>query len=327
MNDQELLNLKGYYINFPKLAQKLKEIAVEQKMTQSELAAGITPREHLNKILNGHRNPSLIVLYQMCDKLHVDINLLIEQCYYIDYEQTTHYIHEMKKCVTIGDYDQLEQLVEECTQFEDFHHGIAKQFSTYQKGIIQLKKYNHPVIALNYFEEALNASAILLEGQETLAHSLVTEEVSIQIDKAICLFQLSQEKEAIQLLSSLINHKVANDYRSIETYHILRAYFYLSKFYLLTKDYEMALVAATEGINLAHCKFIYIYAGDLHSIKGLALHHLENKRESVSNFNLAFKFYSLFEAQHQKELLNEHLIELGIIKRQEKSKTINKPEK
>lgn len=42
-------------------------------MTQSELAAEITPRDHLNKILNGKRNPSLELLYQLCNKLHVDI--------------------------------------------------------------------------------------------------------------------------------------------------------------------------------------------------------------------------------------------------------------
>ena len=51
MTDHRFPNLNGYYINFQLLTQKLKEIANEKGMTQSELAAGITPRDHLNKIL------------------------------------------------------------------------------------------------------------------------------------------------------------------------------------------------------------------------------------------------------------------------------------
>ena len=130
MEKTEYPNLNGYYINFQLLTQKLKEIAQEKGMTQSELAAGITPRDHLNKILNGKRNPSLELLYQLCNKLRVDIRVLIEQCYYINFEQTSDYMHQMKQCTTMGNYDLLEQLLQKCANLPDFQYGVGKQAYT-----------------------------------------------------------------------------------------------------------------------------------------------------------------------------------------------------
>ena len=155
MEKTEYPNLNGYYINFQLLTQKLKEIAQEKGMTQSELAAGITPRDHLNKILNGKRNPSLELLYQLCNKLRVDIRVLIEQCYYINFEQTSDYMHQMKQCTTMGNYDLLEQLLQKCANLPDFQYGVGKQAYTYQQGVVQLKKYKNAAKALEYFNEAL----------------------------------------------------------------------------------------------------------------------------------------------------------------------------
>lgn len=311
MVDKEFPNLNGYYINFQRLTQKLKEIASEKGMTQRELAAGITPRDHLNKILNGKRNPSLILLYQLCNKLHVDIKLLIEQCYYLNYEQTTKYIHEMKKCTTAGDYDRLEQLIDECSTLDDFQYGIAKQFHIYQRGIIQLKKYHNPTAALDYIEESLNTFVIPDENGNKLSHIFTTEEIGINIDKAHCLFQLGRKTEAIDLLLSMINNRLAN-YENVETYHILRAHFYLAKFYLENKNYEQCLEITSKGLELSHCKFVYIYAGDLHATKGTALYHLGHENEATYHFKRAYEFYYLLGCSRTIQALDKHLTLLGI---------------
>ncbi len=292
MRDQKFSNLNGHYINFQQLTQKLKEIAHEKGMTQSELAEGITPREHLNKILNGKRNPSLILLYQLCNKLNVDIRLLIEQGYYVNYEQTSNYIHRMKQCITQGNFDRLEELVNFCSTIDDFKNGIAKQFLTYQKGIIQLKKYHNPSQALEYIEESL--STAFQKGYEgsSSSHFLTLEEKNINIDKAICLFQLGDTEQAINILVSIINNRLAI-YENTETYHLLRAHFYLAKFYLETQQINFCLEVAKKGIDLAHCKFVYIYVGDLHALTSLAFHALQNDKEANFHYNKAQDFYRL----------------------------------
>lgn len=280
-------------------------------MTQSELAAGITPRDHLNKILNGKRNPSLILLYQLCNKLHVDIKLLIEQCYYLNYEQTTNYIHEMKKCTTLGNYERLEQLIEECTNLDDFQYGIAKQFHLYQKGIVELKKYHNPTAALDYIEESLNTFLIPDGDGNNSSHIFTIEEIGINIDKASCLFQLGRKNEAIDLLLSMINNQLAN-YENVDTYHILRAHFYLAQFYLQNENYEQCLEISSKGIALAHCKFVYIYAGDLNATKGTALYHLGHENEVAYYFRRAYEFYCLLGCSRITKALDEHLIRIGI---------------
>ncbi len=303
-------NLNGYYINFSLLTQKLKDIATEKGMTQSELASGITPRDHLNKILNGKRNPSLELLYQLCNKLRVDIRILIEQCYYLNYEETSDYIHQMKRCTTRGTYDRLEELIHICSNLPDFQYGMGKQFLTYQRGVLELKKYKKPNTALHFFEEALKTFSLVDEEGNEITRIFTVEEVGIQVDKATCLYKLGHKEEALNLLQITINSRLAN-YENVETYHILRAYFYLAQFYLQDKNYEKSIEIATEGIQLSNCKFVYIYAGDLNATKATALFKLGNEKEAAYHFRRAFEFYTIHGNIRISNLLERHIREIG----------------
>lgn len=299
-------NLNGYYINFSLLTQKLKEIAVEKGMTQSELAAGITPRDHLNKILNGKRNPSLELLYQLCNKLRVDIRLLIEQCYYLNYEETNDYIHQMKQCTTKGTYNRLEELIDICSNLPDFQYGMGKQFLTYQKGVLTLKKSQNPTLALTLFDEALKTFSLVDEEGNEITRIFTIEEVGIQVDKATALYAIGQKEDALSLLKTTINSRLAN-YENIETYHILRAYFYLAKFYLQDKHYEECIKVGTEGISLSNCKFVYIYAGDLNATKATALFRLGREQDAAYHFRRAFEFYNIHGCRRLSKQLEQHL--------------------
>ena len=305
MRNQQFSHLNGHYINFPQLTRKLKEIASEKGITQSELAEGITPREHLNKILNGKRNPSLILLYQLCNKLNIDIRILIEQGYYVNYEQTSNYIHQMKKCVTQGDYNKLEDLINFCSDIDDFKYGIAKKFYIYQKGILQLKKYHNPSAALEYIETALGTSFNAEYDGNSSSHFLTLEEKNIMIDKAICLFHLGEKDKAINLLLSIINNQLVI-YENFETYHLLRAHFYLAKFYLQTKNPNRCIQIANKGIELAHCKFVYIYVGDLHAVISLAFRTLGNERGTIHHYQKAEEFYKLLGCAKSKQPLKNY---------------------
>lgn len=314
MENTKYPNLNGYYINFQLLTQKLKEIAHEKGMTQSELAAGITPRDHLNKILNGKRNPSLELLYQLCNKLRVDIRVLIEQCYYIDFEKASDHMHRMKQCTTTGNYDLLEQLVKECEELPDFQHGIGKQAYTYQRGVLMLKKYRNAAEALKYFNEALHTFSLLDdEGNEQL-HIFTIEEIGINTDKASCLFSLGQRQEAIELLTTSVESRLAS-YENVETLHILRAYFYLAQFHLQEKNYTKCIEIATKGIHLANCKFVYIYAGDLNATKATALHFLGEDEHATFHFRRAYEFYNLLGSSRIADTLDSHLKVIGFDKK------------
>ncbi len=313
MENTEYPNLNGYYINFQLLTQKLKEIAQEKGMTQSELAAGITPRDHLNKILNGKRNPSLELLYQLCNKLRVDIRVLIEQCYYINFEQTSDYMHQMKQCTTMGNYDLLEQLLQKCANLPDFQYGVGKQAYTYQQGVVQLKKYKNAAKALEYFNEALRTFSLMDETGSERLHIFTIEEIGINTDKATCLFTLGQRQEAIELLTTSVESRLAN-YENVETLHILRAYFYLAQFYLQEKNYVKCIEIATKGINLSNCKFVYIYAGDLNATKATALHFLGDEEYATFHFRRAYEFYNLLGSSRISTMLDRHLEIIGFDK-------------
>lgn len=313
MKNTKYPNLNGYYINFQLLTQKLKEITHEKGITQSELAAGITPRDHLNKILNGKRNPSLELLYQLCNKLHVDIRVLIEQCYYVNFEQTNDYIHKMKQCTTSGNYDLLEKIIEECIYLPDFQHGIGEQSLKYQKGVVQFKKYKNFDKALRYFNEAINTFSLLDEEGNEQMHIHTTNEIAVKIDIAACLFSLGKRQEAINRLTVLIESQFAT-YENYETYLILRAYFYLAQFYLREKNYTKCIEVATKGIDLTNCKFVYIYAGDLNATKATALYFLGKKDEATFHFRRAYEFYNLLGSSRITDNLDEHLKKIGFDK-------------
>lgn len=303
-------HLNGYQINFELLTQKLKEIAAEKGMTQAQLAEGITPRDHLNKILNGKRNPSLELLYQLCNKLHVDIKLLIEQCYFKNYEETSVIFHEMKRCVTQGNYDKLEQLLEEYKDYEDFQFGIGKQFYLHQQGTVLQKKYEKYEEALSYHNQAL--ATFTPDGDDTVFKSTrihTIDDLSINTYRAMCLYKLDQKQEAIDLLESIINNRLAV-FENQETRLQLRAHYYLSLFYYECDDFENALEIATKGIHLGRCKFIYIYLGDLNKIKGLSYYRLGDYENAAYHFKRALEFFQLFGADRFVDLLVDELKKL-----------------
>ncbi|MGL4336425.1 MAG: helix-turn-helix domain-containing protein [Turicibacter sp.] len=310
MSNHTVPHLNGFHINFELLTQKLKEIAHEKGMTQAQLAEGITPRDHLNKILNGKRNPSLELLYQLCNKLHVDMKVLIEQCYFKNYEETTEIFHEMKKCVTRGNYDGLEELVNQYADYEDFQFGIGKQFYLHQKGAILLKKYHKYEEALEMLHAALD---IFTPEDATVFKTTkiyTVDDMAINTYIAICLFHLNKRDEAIKLIENSIYNRLSV-YESQETRLQLRAFYYLAYFQFEMGNYEKALEVATEGILRGRCKFIYIYLGDLNVIKGKCYYHLGNNESASYHFKRALEFFQLFGLERFTVILQDYLKEIN----------------
>lgn len=163
----------------------------------------------------------------------------------------------MKQCTTFGNYGRLEGLVNTCATLPDFQYGIGKQAYIYQKGVVILRKDKNSPQALRLFDEALNTFSLRDEdGNETL-RIFTIEEVGINVDKAARLYKMGHKQQALDLLQSNINDRLDN-YENVETYQILRSYFYLAQFYLQDKNYEQSIKVATEGIKLSNYKFVYI---------------------------------------------------------------------
>lgn len=81
---------------------------------------------------------------------------------------------------------------------------------------------------------------------------------------------------------------------------------------LENKRYKECLEITWKGLELSHCKFIYIYAHDLHATKGTALYQLDNENEATYHFRRAYEFYCLLGCPRTTKALDEYLIRLGI---------------
>ncbi len=302
----------GYQINFNLLTQKLKELAIEKRMTQVELAKGITTRDHLNKILNGKRNPSLELLYQLCNRLEVDIKTVLEQCHFVEFDNTQKIMHDMKECLTVFDFDRLEELVQQHADHIDFQFGMGKQYILKAKGVVLMKKYKKYEEALAYLDESLilfsntdndfiHSSNLIYTGQELSAYT----------HKSICLYELGRTEEAIDFLASLLINRIPY-YDTTEIRLVLRAFYYLSSFLYRSDRYDEAILASTHGIKMAKSKFTFIYLGDFNRVIGDSYYKLDKLDLAKDHFKQAANLYNIFELTHFHSLLVEHCNAINI---------------
>ena len=293
-------HLNSYQINFERVSEILKEIATEKHITQAELAAGITTRDHLNKILNGKRHPSLELLYLLCNKLEIDIKILLLKCHFKNYERSDFLMQKMTNALRSFELDTYEQLYQEIESDPDFQYGLGKQFLLKAKGTILLKKYRNYTDALYYLKLSLNQITDTKLNVSTGLNFLYTgQELEAYTFKSECLFKLGQKDEAIQLLTSLLDKRVKN-YDSADSCTILCTFCYLSRYLYSVENYQESIKYALKGIEYAESKYIYMYLGDLYSIAGKSYIKLNDFSLAKTHLQRAYDIYHTFEYLHFK---------------------------
>jgi transcriptional regulator with XRE-family HTH domain len=223
------------------IGSKLKLIRKQKGLTQQQLADGICTQAMISHFEKGESIPSSVVLYELADRLSIDINE-----FFTDLKPSTklldnhNHIHQLiRKLVSQHDYPSVKILVE--AELEKKFNLSSEElvFLYWHKGICEWEISKDALSALTLFEKALK---IPLDSNSTLP-------ISIRNSRAIIHFNQSNYTLALEEYERCLN--LIKEIKDVDTSIVKKVYFGLSRVHLYNGQYELALLYCESAIQLA----------------------------------------------------------------------------
>ncbi|GAF12151.1 DNA-binding protein [Bacillus sp. JCM 19045] len=89
------------------IAKRVQRLRKDAAMTQMELSRGICTQAQISNIEKGHLNPSSLTLFQISQKLNVDMNYFFVHSDAHQFTQLENRMNAIRACVHAGDYPEV----------------------------------------------------------------------------------------------------------------------------------------------------------------------------------------------------------------------------
>ncbi|HYK74965.1 MAG TPA: helix-turn-helix transcriptional regulator, partial [Pseudoneobacillus sp.] len=196
-------------MDFLAIGEKIRELRKLLGLTQKDVANGICTQAQISKIENGDVDPYGSTLYQISQRLGVDVN------YFFDIGSTPRldYVKEVSRQLMIArrnvNYEEMKQLVENEEDNPLFTQNRKNlQLLLWHKGIYEYELSRNSSNAFHYLDDAI-----------ALTHSKhwTEREIEILISKGVILFEEGKLEEALAIYSPAKEHLGILPYLQDET--------------------------------------------------------------------------------------------------------------
>ncbi|KOP84114.1 helix-turn-helix domain-containing protein [Cytobacillus solani] len=143
-------------MNNNRIGYELRKLRKKMKITQSELCKGICHQSMLSKIEKGETYTSAPILFNLSQKLHVDMEYFFVDSKFENYDYIKETINTIRLAIGNKDYETVKELVILEEKNPDFQaHVVLKQFLLWHKGIVLHYVDKNPSLAIRELEKAL----------------------------------------------------------------------------------------------------------------------------------------------------------------------------
>jgi transcriptional regulator with XRE-family HTH domain len=254
-------------MDFLVIGEKIKELRLLLGFTQTDLAKGICTQAQISKIEKGDVYPYASTLYQISQRLGVDVN------YFFDIGSTPRLDYVMEVALQLKlarrnhQYDEMKQLVENEVNNPVFiQNNKNQQLLLWHKGIYEFHLHRKTDLALCFLDEAI-----------TITHNKqwTEREIEIHIHKGMILFEIGNLEEALAI------YQPAKEYiDSIPTLNdvtiLSRLYYSMAQTLTRLGELEQSTRLCKEAIQWC-LKWDNLYLlGELHDLIGYN-HELDQK--------------------------------------------------
>lgn len=273
------------------IGNRLKQFRKQRGLTQKELAKGICTQAMISNFESGDSSPSSLVLFQLANRLQVDINAFFSNDLII--KENTSILNIKKvitKLVSQHEYQSVEYIVQTELAKRDDITPEDKQFLYWNQGICiwHLRK------------DSQQALSLLKEALEIIDDSSLTEQViSIHNSMAIIFFEQELYDEALYEYETCL--LLIKELAIPEIHLINKIYFGISRVYTYKEQYKEALLYCEYAIrNAIEGDSLYLL-GELLFHKGHTYLQMNDKFNSNQAFTQA---KVIFELTGKLEYLN-----------------------
>jgi transcriptional regulator with XRE-family HTH domain len=278
----------------PKLiGEKIKFLRQNAGFSQAQLAEGIITQSQISNIEKGKIIPLCTTLFQLANKLGVDVNYFYEHAY----DSRHDYINEVKiqirKAIRERDYTEVERLILAERNNPSFKNSFNRQFLQWHLGIVEY--YNKWDInkSLSTLGEALEMDT------ELNIYNSKLQKIEILISIAIIYNETGQYKDSIQVYEQALNKLLSLiDVRDLKIE--IRICYGIAKSLYKIDEYQKSISFCNRGIlKCINHELLYLL-GELY-------YQVGQNYEKQNSFKKAEEYFlkakHLFEIENKTEFI------------------------
>ncbi|MGX8236374.1 helix-turn-helix domain-containing protein [Exiguobacterium undae] len=279
------------------ISNEIKRIRQERNWTQSELCRGICSQAEISKIENGRNSPTVELLQQIAERLHIPVS-----AFFINEKQKINFQtidQELIQLMRLNQYPEMLQRI-------DQHLMQATD-----KDLIILLRYHKLIVKettkiIDYrtcITQLLNMTA-----DENMIEESFLMYLRIQMSIAILYTNNGEYRHADAIYLSLLKDEYPTvEYKKIK-FKIL--YNYIRNL-IKQKDFTAILKETEIAINESNYLKDLSYLGHFYYQRGYALEQLDSSLNLIQeSYTLAYGIFLATENTSYANILEEHLADL-----------------
>src|SRR5690625_620824 len=289
------------------IGKRIYELRVHLNMTQKELCEGICTQAYISKIENGSLAIAADILFQIAERLGVDVNYFYDSTNIDRMDYLSEVEHQARDLVNKRKFRALYELILREEKTPLMYNKKFKQFILWKKALCERYVNNDTIKALELMNQALAISSTTkktysereIEILLTIAHLYIDLE---QFHKAI------KKYEHIMIITNKIPYIKNNNLK-------ISLYYNLSRVHLFLDNLDEAIKYAKLGINICIRTQSLFGLGYLYFVLGRAYEDKHNYENALESFNKAKYIFELTENENLsiKTLYNIQDVENRII--------------
>lgn len=293
------------------IGKRIYELRKHLNMTQKELCEGICTQAYISKIENGSLAIAADILFEIAQRLGVDINYFYDTQENSRYDYLQEVEYQVRELVDKTDYRSLYELIRREEKTPLMQNKRFKQLILWHKAICERHLNRNFSNALKLIDQALSLS-------ETNNKVYSERDIEILVNKANLYLELREYEQAIEIYDRIILNMKKIPYFKNDRIKI-NLYYNLARVHLFLDNYYETIKYAKTGINLCR-KIQSMYGlGQLYFILGRAYEELDNYTQALEHFQKA-KF--LFELNENDNLTMKTLYNIKDVESSQKSQNI-----
>lgn len=264
------------------IGTKLKEIRKIKKMTQEDLATGITNRSYISQIEKGMVKPSIKLLRKFCDRL--------------DCELSEFFVESEPELLKLDITNQLISL-----EYSVLHHDTDEEIVESLKIIRDnLEKLNKNDLALFYFCQAKYLKSFKKDWDNAIPDFLKSIELHEGNNKtgtwiravnelSEIYIKINENDHAFPLLDHAYHVAITQKIGGVEKIKLLTN---LGITHAKIGEYRSAIRFLNEALEISHQTSVFVQAGEAYLVLGLSYKNIGNLALALTAYEKALIHFS-----------------------------------
>jgi transcriptional regulator with XRE-family HTH domain len=270
------------------IGEQIRYLRQQAGLTQSQLAQGIVTQAQISNIEKGQVLPLSTTLFELANKLGVDVNYFYEQAYNLRHEYISEVKLQIRKSIRQRDYSEVEKMIVAEENNPAFKVAHNRQFILWHIGIIEYYNKGDYKSSLTTLRNAL-----VMDTSLNVVNKL--QEIEILNSIAIIYNEIGKFNESIQIYQetfSILDKLIDVRDHKIE----IRLCYGLAKSLYKIDDFQQSISYCRRGFNLCINHELLYLLGELHF---QAAQNYEKQNNLIEAANLYSKSKELFEIENK----------------------------